>query len=117
MEIDRRFSGLNGANPCVAGAKKYRALAAAAASVESAGAILRCEAMSPRAQSGLNALRFDEISRATLADLAWKALYWRNGNSAPVTGSVHRLSGSAGWQRLQQSFERVACVRLAFGGD
>ena len=66
MAMDRRFSGLSGANPCVAGAKKYRALAAAAASVESAGAIVR---------EALDALRIEGCAAG-----AWNALWATNDN-------------------------------------
>ena len=58
--MDRRFSGLNGAKPCADGAKKYKAADAAAASVDSAGAIVR---------EALDALRIEECAAG-----AWNAL-------------------------------------------
>ena len=51
--MDRRLSGLIVVKPRADGAKKYRALAAAAASVDSAGAIVR---------EALDALRIEECA-------------------------------------------------------
>ena len=53
MAMDRRLSGLSGAKPCADGAKKYKAADAAAASVDSAGAIVR---------EALDALRIEECA-------------------------------------------------------
>ena len=81
--MDRRFSGLSGAKPCADGAKKYKAADAAAASVDSAGAIVR---------EALDALRIEECAAG-----AWNARGDETGT--PSAGSFHRVSGSA---RLMQ---------------
>ena len=70
MATARLLSGLSGAKPCADGAKKYRALAAAAASVDSADAIVR---------ETLDALRIEECAAG-----AWKACGDETGNSAQL---------------------------------
>jgi len=63
-------------------------------------------------REALDALRIEECAAG-----AWKAAAMMKRQYSTSGGSFHRVSGSAGSQRLQQSFERVACVQLAFGGD
>ncbi len=89
MATARLLSGLSGAKPCADGAKKYKAADAAAASVDSAGAIVR---------EALDALRIEGCAAG-----AWNAL-WATNDNHPGYGCVYRLSGSA---RVRWSHETL----------